>query len=136
MTPTKRTPSTLHRLLSQGGVSLTCQLLENIRCRSYRNHTWARLKPAERGVFRCALWITKARGRITNIKLVEQVTQVALRLIDTIQSRITRAGRTKAMMMFREYARPEGVFSWAPKMRTWLCDPGYIMYLGILEVNH
>jgi hypothetical protein len=37
--------------------------------------------------------------------------------------------------MLEEYAKPGGVFSWAPRMREWLYDPRYVRYLGVMEVN-
>lgn len=64
-----------------------------------------------------------------------QVVRVALKLVETVQSRIVKAGKTKAMMMLREYSEPSGVFYWAPELRGWLHDPRYIWYLGVMEVN-
>jgi hypothetical protein len=64
-----------------------------------------------------------------------QTLRVALKLLEGFQSRIAEAGRARAMMMFEEYARPGGVFSWAPRMREWLRDTRYLLYLGVLEVN-
>ena len=100
-----------------------------------RNRSWRRLSVAERGLYRCALWVAKARGKITNTKLMVQILRVALKLLEGFQSRITKAGRTRAMMMFEAYAKPGGVFSWAPRMREWLHDPRYVLYLGVMEVN-
>jgi hypothetical protein len=64
-----------------------------------------------------------------------QVIRIALKLLKNFQNRIQKAGSARAAIMFAEYARPGGVFSWAPRMREWLHDPKYIMYLGALEVN-
>ena len=64
-----------------------------------------------------------------------QTLRVALKLLEGFQSRIAKAGRARAMMMFEEYAKPGGLFSWAPRMREWLHDPRYLLYLGVLEVN-
>jgi hypothetical protein len=93
------------------------------------------LSVAERGLYRCALWVAKARGKITNTRLMVQTLRVALKLLEGFQSRIAKAGKARAMKMFEEYARPGGVFSWAPRMREWLYDRRYILYLGLLEVN-
>jgi hypothetical protein len=100
-----------------------------------RNGGWARLEIAEKGLFRCALWIAKARNRITNTRLMVQVLRIALKLFKSFQSRIVKAGKARATMMLETYARPGGVFSWAPRMREWLYDPKYIVYLGAMEVN-
>jgi hypothetical protein len=104
--------------------------------RSIRNHSWARLSTAERGLYRCALWIAKARNKVTNTRLMVQILRIALKLRQNFQSRIVKVGRAKAVRMFQEYAQSGGVFSWAPRMRECLRDPKYIMYLGVLEVNH
>jgi hypothetical protein len=64
-----------------------------------------------------------------------QVLRIALKLRRSLESRIVKVGRARAAVMFEEYARPGGVFSWAPRMREWLHDPNYISYVGVLEVN-
>jgi hypothetical protein len=64
-----------------------------------------------------------------------QTLRIALELLKSFESRIVRAGRARAVILFEEYARPGGVFSWAPRMREWLHDRRYISYLGVLEVN-
>lgn len=84
---------------------------------------------------RCALWIAKARGKISNMRLMVQILRIASRLLHSARSRIAEAGSSRAMAMFEAYARPGGVFSWAPQMRQWLRDPRYILYLGVMEVN-
>lgn len=122
-------------LLLRGGDSLTYSTLAGFQRRSMRNRSWRMLSVAERGLYRCALWVAKARGKITNTKLMVQTLRVALKLLEGFQSRIAKAGKARAMMMFEEYARPGGVFSWAPRMREWLYDPKYILYLGALEMN-
>ena len=96
---------------------------------------WAMLSMAEKGLFRCALWVAKARGKISNTKLMVQVLRIALKLLANFKSRIGKAGRERAIKMLEAYAKPGGVFSWAPRMREWLHDPRYVWYLGVMEVN-
>ena len=67
-----------------------------------RNGGWARLEIAEKGLFRCALWIAKARNRITNTRLMVQVLRIALKLFKSFQSRIVKAGRARAAMMLED----------------------------------
>jgi len=93
------------------------------------------LSVAERGLYRCALWVAKARGKITNTRLMVQTLRVALKLLEGFQNRIAKAGKARAAVMFEEYAKPGGVFTWVPRMREWLHDPRYLLYLGVLEVN-
>jgi len=122
-------------LFMQNADSLTYSWLVGFWRRSIRNRSWGRLSTAERGLYRCALWVAKARGKITNTRLMVQVLRITLKLVECFQSRIVKAGRARAAVMFEEYARPGGVFSWAPRMREWLYDRRYILYLGVLEVN-
>jgi hypothetical protein len=131
----RSTSNWLRTVALQGSDSLTYSSLSELKRRGLRNGGWARLEIAEKGLFRCALWIAKARNRITNTRLIVQVVRIALKLLDSVQSRIAKAGRARAMTMFEEYTKPGGVFSWAPRMREWLQDRKYILYLGVLEVN-
>jgi hypothetical protein len=119
----------------QGSDSLTYSSLTLLKRGGLRNGGWARLEIAEKALFRCALWIAKARNRITNTRLMVQVIRIALKLLKNFQNRILKAGSARAAMMFEGYAQRGGVFSWAPRMREWLLDRKYIVYLGVLEVN-
>jgi hypothetical protein len=65
-----------------------------------------------------------------------QTLRIALELVKSFESRIVSAGKKRAMILFQTYGQPGGVFSWAPHMREWLHDRKYIVYLGVLEVNH
>jgi hypothetical protein len=125
----------LRTVALQGSDSLTYSSLKQLKCRGLRNGGWARLEIAEKGLFRCALWIAKARNKITNTRLMVHVLRIALKLFKGFQSRIVKAGKARAAIMLETYARPGGVFSWAPRMREWLHDPRYLLYLGVLEVN-
>jgi len=125
----------MRELASQGSDSLTYSSLKRLRRRGLRNGGWARLEIAEKGLFRCALWIAKARGRITNTRLMVQVMYVALRMLESFRNRIGRVGMRGAGLMREEYARPGGVFSWAPRMHGWLHDASFVWYLGVMEVN-
>lgn len=86
-------------------------------------------------MFRCALWVAKARGKISSMRLMVHVLRIALKLLESYGSRIVNSGRRRAIRMLEEYAKPGGVFSWAPRMRDWLNDPRYLWYLGVMEVN-
>lgn len=125
----------ISELLSGNGGSVSHAWLATLQRRSYRIGSWTRLSSLKRGLYRCALWVAKARGNISNMRLMVQVLRIALELLQNFQSRIGSAGRKRAMIMFQSYAKPSGVFSWAPRMREWLQEPKYILYLGLLEVN-
>jgi len=85
--------------------------------RSLRNRRWAMLHIAEKGLFRCALWVAKARGKISNKRLMAQVLRIVLKLLHAPKSRIAEAGTRRAMVMSGAYSKSDGVFSWAPRMR-------------------
>jgi hypothetical protein len=125
----------IRELLSGNKASVSYGWLRALWRRSVRNGHWARLSLPKRGLYRCALWIAKARGSISNMKLMVQILRIALELLKNFQNRIASAGTRRAMILFDTYAQPGGVFSWAPRMREWLHDQKYILYLGVLEVN-
>ena len=120
--------------LLEDGNSITYSCLVGLQRRGLRNGNWKHLNVDDRALFRCAFWLAKARGKISNTKLMVQVARVALKIVQTL-SRIGRAGRERATMMHQEFAKPGGVFSWAPQVREWLNDSTYISYLGTIEVN-
>ena len=122
-------------LLRQSGDSITYPCLVDLRRRGFRNGNWRDLDSGQKALFQCALWIAKLRGKITNTKLIVQVIEIALSLGRIFRSAIMRAGRKRIAMMRDAYAKPGGVLSWAPHVRQWLNDAGYIWYLGVLEVN-
>jgi hypothetical protein len=124
----------MRELTSQSSDLLAYSSLKRLRRRGLRNGGWATLEIAEKGIFRCALWIAKTRGRITNTRLMVQVMHVALRMLESFRNRIGRVGMRRASLM-REYARPGGVFSWAPRVRERLLDASFVWYLGVMEVN-
>jgi hypothetical protein len=64
-----------------------------------------------------------------------QTLRVALKMLDSFRSRIAKAGKARAMMMFEEYTKPGGLFEWAPRMKEWLHSPGFVWYIGVMEVN-
>jgi len=117
------------------GDSITYPCLLDLRRRGLRNGNWTRLESEQKALFRCALWLARARGRICNAKLMVQVLRVALRLIESVRSSILRLGRDRRNSMFASFSKPGGLFSWAPKVREWLSEAGYVWYLGVWEVN-
>lgn len=117
------------------GDSITYPRLAGLRRRGLRNGSWRRLDVGQKALFKCALWIAKTRGRISNAKLMVQVIRVALRLLETARSGIIRAGRIRSTSMFETYSKPGGVFGWAPRVREWLSESAYVWYLGVLQVN-
>lgn len=105
--------------------------LFNLWRRSLRIGSWTRLSLTRKALYRCALWIAKVRGCISNTKLVEQVLQITWQLLHDFQSSIAIAGKMRALTALERFGKPGGVFSWAPQVRQWLHDAEYILYLGV-----
>lgn len=130
-TPMPRLQKLKSEPLSRTNSFQTYAPLATIWHRSLRNGSWTTLTSSKKALYRCALWIAKARGYISNRRLVEQVLQIVKQLLQSVQSRIATAGSKKARMMLEAYGKPHGVFSWAPHVREWLQDLTYIFYLGV-----
>lgn len=107
--------------------------LVSLQRRGFRNGNWRRLPLVDRALFRCALWVAKVRGRIVSLKLLVRVLGVVLRLLDTPRMRIWRAGRERAEELIRRF-EDRGLFQWAPQVRNWLTDRGYVFQLGLAEL--
>ena len=117
------------------GDSIGYARLLDVRRKGIRNGNWVLLELSEKALLRCALWVARARGGIRNLQLITQVMEIMSKLLQTVGRSVGRAGRVRAMKMFEKYNIPAGVFSWAPRVKEWLQDAGYVRYLGMLEVN-
>jgi len=123
-------------MIHADGGKLTYRCLLTVWRKGLRNGGWSRLDVGEKALVRCALWVARIRGSICNMRLMVQVLSVLLRLARNCRSRIVDAGNRRAHAMLRAYGEgPRNVFSWVPQLQQWLLDPGYIRYLGLLEVN-
>jgi hypothetical protein len=96
-----------------------------------RSGGWFNLSSTKKALFRCALWVAKTRGQISNKELITQVLNVAYQLLRNFRTRISITGRRRATEMMRTFEQPGGVFSWAPEVREWLHDNDYIIYQGV-----
>jgi hypothetical protein len=103
--------------------------------KSLRNGNWFRLNITEKALFRCGLWVARARGFVRNPKLILQLLRVASRLLENVCATIDRAGKKRAGQMLEKFSRPQGAFTWAPKLREWLQCAPFVSYLGLLELN-
>jgi hypothetical protein len=113
--------------------------LDHVSLRLYmrvglRRGTWSALSRVEKALYRCGLWVAKARGRITSMKLSVSVIGIITKLVATIRSRIYALGLARARTLRRNYVLA-GVFDWAPGVSAWFSRAEYIMYLGITELN-
>jgi hypothetical protein len=98
-----------------------------------RNGGWRRLSRLDKALFDCALELAKIRGRLENLNLMVRVAKIVFKLKATFKSEALKAGVAKAWMLKRLYAL-KGVFNWAPRLREWLNEPGYVLWLGLTEI--
>lgn len=117
--------------LSEGASSISFSILSSLWRKSLRSGHWFSIGSAERALYRCALWIAKARGCIVNRALVAQILEITRHLLGSIRSRITAAGEGRVRLLLKDYGNRGGVFNWAPQVREWLHDATYIFYLGV-----
>jgi len=116
---------------SENSFPVTFAFLSKSLRESHRNGSWITISSTERALYRCALWIAKARGCIVNKSLVAQILGISRHLLGSIRSRITAAGKQRARSMADTYGNRRGVFWWAPQVKKWLHDAAYIFYLGV-----
>jgi len=105
-----------------------------VRRRGLRNGNWRRLSLVDRGLFRCALWVTRVRGDIASLKLLVRVLGVALKLLESCSMRIWMAGKARAEVLKRRF-EDRHLFDWAPQVRDWLVDRGFVFHLGLGELH-
>jgi len=125
--PRKSTSETL----SESTSSISFGILSSLWRKSLRSGSWVRIGSAEKALYRCALWIARARGFIVNRALVTQILEIMRHLLGSIRSRITVAGKERARLLLKNYSNRGGVFVWAPQVREWLHDATYVFYLGV-----
>jgi len=99
-----------------------------------RRGTWAGLSIVDKALYRCGLWVAKARGRITNTRLSASIIGIIMKLAATIGGRIYALGLARARALWRNYASA-GVFEWAPEAKLPFSRTEYIMYLGVMELQ-
>jgi len=99
-----------------------------------RRGTWAGLSIVDKALYRCGLWVAKARGRVTNTKLSGSIIGIIMKLVATVGGRIYALGRARARALWRNYASA-GVFEWAPEAKLPFSRTEYIMYLGVMELH-
>lgn len=107
--------------------------LLNIMRKAYRNGNWRRLKGVEKALFKASLQLARLRGRIVNPRLLESVKNIVEKLLQTPLTIILQLGREQASSLLRLYGE-NGVFKWAPDVKKWLKDPGYVLWLGVSQL--
>lgn len=94
-----------------------------------RNKNWRKLDIVEKAFYRASLSYTKIQSKIVNTKIVEQLSALVDKLLETPVARVFKRGFDRATEMLKKYEE-SGVFNWAPQLRNWLKDPDYMLWLG------
>ena len=97
-----------------------------------RSGNWRKRDFLDKALYRASLWYAKHRGSIVNTSLVEKLSALIEKLIETKGMKIYKRGFKKAVEMLAK-GEEEGVFTWAPKLKQWLKDPNYIFWLGTVR---
>jgi hypothetical protein len=92
-----------------------------------RNGNWRKLSQLEKALYRASLWYSRVQGPIINGMLVNTLATLVSKLKEVNGGRILKRGFEKAVVLLNNGG---GIFAWAPQMRDWLKDPGYVFWLG------
>jgi len=108
------------------------ELLSSFR-KGFRNGNWKKLDRIEQALYRASLWYAKVKGKIVNQKLVELLSSILERLLETPKMKLQKKGVKRATEMLARYEQ-SGVFRWAPQLKKWLTEKDYIEWLGTFSL--
>jgi hypothetical protein len=95
-----------------------------------RNGNWRRLGAIDRVFYRAAMWYAKNRNKIINNKIIAQIRTVVEKLDNTFRKRIMDIGKKRARVILTKFGG-NGVFNWAPRLKSWLKETNYVFWLGL-----
>ena len=108
--------------------------MQSAYVRGLRTGSWRRLSLDEKGLFRCALWVARVRGRLSNTRLMVRVAGILVKLLATFKAQLLRVGRVRAERL-GACLHERGAENWASEVFRWLTDRSFITYLGVLATN-
>ncbi len=122
----------IERLLARTGAPLVKNELVRIRARALRRGVWFRvLTRAERVQIDLTIRVVK---RIRSLFLARIVALVVEKLLDAMESKVTRLMREVGPVLARELSRTAQ--KWGNKSAfNWTSDPGFRRYLVVMYVN-
>jgi hypothetical protein len=98
--------------------------------KGFRNGNWRKLTSVEKALYMASLSLAKMRGRIVNSRLILQLGCIIGKLRETRGDRLRRASYRRAVELYERFMII-GLFDWAPQVRLWFSDPGYILWVGL-----
>jgi len=107
--------------------------LLQVRLKAYRNGNWRRLAGFEKAFFKASMELARLRGRIVNPSLLKAVKAIISKLLQTPVIRILQTGKGEASRLLKLYGG-NGFFKWVPRLKNWLKDPEYVLWLGVRQL--
>ena len=122
----------MERLLARTGAQLGKSELVRIRARAMRRGVWFRvLTRAERAQIELTMRVVK---RIRSFFLARVVTFIVEKLLDAMESKVTRLMREVGPALARKVSRTAQ--EWGNKLaHQWAEDPGFVQYLTVDYMN-
>jgi hypothetical protein len=123
---------TMERLLARTGAQLGKNELVRIRARAMRRGVWFRvLTRAERAQIELTTRVVK---RIRSFFLARVVTFIVEKLLDAMESKVTRLMREVGPALARKLSRTAQ--EWGNESAVnWTADPGFGRYLTVMYMN-
>ena len=97
-----------------------------------RNGRLRFLSDVERGFYGACMLFARLKGAITSPKLISMLS-VIIEKLKPLRIKALEVGRRRAEELKALFKR-SGVFKWAPRIREWLRDESYVLYLGFMEI--
>ena len=115
-----------------GKKKVTFKELLNILKKGIRKGNWRKLSRREKALYRAAMAYAKAKKKIVNGIVVEKLSALIEKLMETQGMRVFKRGSKKADELLQK-GEENGVFAWVPRLKAWLRDPDYIFWLGAMR---
>ena len=115
-----------------GKKKITFEELLNSLKKGTRKGNRRKLSRREKGLYHAAMAYTKAKKKIVNGIVVEKLSALIEKLMETPGRRIFKRGQKKADEIL-EKGEENGVFAWVPRLKDWLKEPSYIFWLGAMR---
>ncbi len=113
---------------------LSYGVLRAFQLRGLRNGNWRLLDGLQRGFYRACMVYARLRRCVVNPKLISLLRDLIGKLGSTVRVRALKAARMEVERALPIYVGA-GVFGWAPRLRGWLRDKAYLLWLGFSRLN-
>ncbi|MDH5686557.1 MAG: hypothetical protein OEZ48_01625 [Candidatus Bathyarchaeota archaeon] len=115
-------------------MGLSYGVLRAFQLKGMRNGNWRLLDGFQRGLYRACMVYARLRRSVISSKLVGLLTELMGKLGSTMRVKALKAAREEVERAVPIYVRA-GIFSWAPRLHSWLRDKAYLLWLGFMKLN-